>query len=311
MDASTRPSATRRQKLQLNKRALAAFLIILIPSIVPVLAAQNASMPLEAAPDTVASIAKSATQAIAIGVVNPGEESVSLTAHVADSKSDLATGIRWQLRNELRELVYDETADEFSKALPPGIYFVEASYGNAILREQFTLLEGNRLSISFALNAGALRVLPALKDIVTTEIGSRTLVFAMSGPDRGKLVAQSAVPGEVLTLRAGLYRVENRFGAGNTVAVTDVHVRPGLISGLEVTHLGGLARFSFAGTPSAKVNWEVKAQDGQGVASFEGQQQEIALKPGTYQAEAFVNGEVLTARFKISAGEERDILLGN
>jgi hypothetical protein len=311
MDASTRPSATRRQKLQLNKRALAAFLIVLMPSILPVLAAQNAAMPLVAAPDIVASITKSPTQAIAIGIVNPGEESISLTAHVADFKSNLASGIRWQLRNELHELVYDDTADEFSKALPPGIYFVEASYGNAILREQFTLLEGNRLSISFALNAGALRVLPALKGIVTTEIGSQTLVFAMSGPDRGKLVAQSAITGEVLTLRAGLYRVENRFGAGNTVAVTDVRVRPGLISGLEVTHLGGLARFSFAGTPSAKVNWELKAQDGQGVARFEGQQQEIALKPGTYQAEAFVNGEVLSAKFSISAGEERDILLGN
>jgi hypothetical protein len=311
MDASTRPSAIRRQQLQLNKRALAAFLFVLIPSILPVVAAQNASIPLEAAPETVASITKSPVQAIAIGVVNPGEERVTLSAHVADLQSDPATGVRWQLRNELHELIYDETADEFSKALPPGIYFVEASYGNAILREQFTLLEGNRLSIGFALNAGALRVLPKLKDIVTTEITSQTLVFAISGPDRGKLVAKSGVAGEVLTLGAGLYRVENRFGPGNTVVVTDVRVRPGLISGLEVTHLGGLARFAFAGTPSAKVYWEVKAQGGRGVASFEGQQQEIALKPGIYLAEASVEGELLTAQFKISAGEERDILLGN
>lgn len=311
MDASTRPSATRRQKLQLNKRALAAFFFVLVPAILPALAAQNAAMPLDATPDAVASVSTSSTQAIAIGVVNPGEESVSFTAHVGDLKSGLATGIRWRVRNELRELVYDETADAFSKAMPPGVYFIEAGYGNAVLREQFTLLEGNKLAISFALNTGALRVLPALKGIATNEIASQTLVYSMSGPDRGRLVAQSSMAGEVIKLRAGLYRVENRFGPGNTVAVTDVRVRPGLISGLEITHLGGLAKFSFVGSASARVNWEVKAQGGLSVAVFDGPEQMIALKPGAYEAEAFVNGEVLSAKFNISAGEERNILLGN
>ena len=37
----------------------------------------------------------------------------------------------------------------------------------------------------------------------------------------------------------------------------------------------------------------------------------LVLKPGTYLAEAHVNGEILTAKFKIIAGEERDIMLGN
>lgn len=311
MDASTRPSATRRQKLPLDKRALAAFFFVLAPAILPALAAQNAAMPLDAAPDAVASVSNSSTQAIAIGIVSPGEESVSLTAHVGDLKSDLATGIRWRLRNELHELVYDETADAFAKAMPPGIYFVEAGYGNAVLRDQFTLLEGNRLAISFALNTSALRVLPALKGIASNGMGSQTLVYSMSGPDRGRLVAQSSMAGEVIKLRAGFYRVENRFGPGNTVAITDVRLRPGLISGLEVTHLGGLAKLSFVGSASAKVNWEVKVQGGPSIAVFDGLEQMIALKPGAYEAEAFVNGEVLTAKFNISAGEERNILLGN
>jgi hypothetical protein len=311
MDASTRPSATRRQIPQLNKRALAAFLIMLAPSILPVLAAQNPADPPPTAATRPAVVSQGAALALAIGIVTPGEEGLSLTGHIADLQSALAEHIRWQLRNELGELVYDETATEFSKVLPPGIYFIEASYGQAVLREEFNLLEGNYLTGSLAFNAGGLRVLPALKDIVSNTIASQTLVYAMSGPDSGKLVAQSAIPGEVLKLPAGQYRVENRFGSGNTVAVTDVRIRPGLISGLEVTHLGGLARFTFAGSPAAKVSWEVKAQDGVSVAILEGLEQQIALKPGAYQAEAFVNGEVLTARFNIATGEERNILLGN
>lgn len=311
MDVSTRPSATRRQKLQLDKRALAAFFFALTPTILPVVAAQSPAGPPAAAPQTVSPASPGATQAMAIKVVRPGEEGISLTAHIAGLQSALATDVRWTLRNELGELVYDEIATEFSKTLPPGAYLIEVGYGTAALREKLALPEGNSLAVSFALNAGALRVLPALKGIVSGGLGSQTLVYSMSGPDRGRLVAQSAIAGEVIRLRAGLYRVENRFGPGNTVAVTDVRVRPGLISGLEVTHFGGLARFSFVGTASARVNWEVKAQDGRSIAVFDGPEQMIALKPGAYEAEAFVNGEVLTAKFNISAGEERNILLGN
>ena len=47
------------------------------------------------------------------------------------------------------------------------------------------------------------------------------------------------------------------------------------------------------------------------IATFEGLSQDLALKPGTYLAAAHVNGEVLTAKFKIVAGEQRDIMLGN
>lgn len=312
MDVSTRPSATRRQGLQLNKRTLAAFLFVTGASILPVLASQSQTDPIApASPETVSSVAPGATQAVAITVVEPGEETIALTAHIADLQSDLATDLHWVIRNELNELVYEETATETTHALPPGLYFIEATYGSAVLREQLTLLEGNSLNVSFALGAGALRVLPMLKGITTGEMESRTLVYAMSGPDRGKLIVQSAVAGEVLKVRAGIYRVENRLGAGNTVAITDVRVKPGLISGIEVTHLGGVANLSFAGTPAAKVTWQVRDQGGGSIANLEGTEQHIALKPGRYVAEAYVGSEVLAAKFSISAGEERNILLGN
>jgi hypothetical protein len=311
MDASTRPSATRRQTPPLNKRALAAFLILLVPSILPVLAAQNPVEPSPLPAIKEVAVANGADLALSIGEVTAGEEGIFLTGLVAGPQSATAQDVRWILRNELGELVYDEIASAFQKTLPPGVYHVEARYGHAVRKQAFTLPEGRHLSASLAFSAGGLRILPALKNFPAQTLSSQTLVFALSGPDSGKLVAQSEVPGEILKLTAGKYRIENRLGSGNAVAVTDVDVRPGFLSALEVTHAGGLARFTFAGAPDARVNWEVKAEGGASVAVFEGIAQQIALKPGVYQAEAIVNGEVLTARFNIATGEERTITLGN
>jgi hypothetical protein len=51
--------------------------------------------------------------------------------------------------------------------------------------------------------------------------------------------------------------------------------------------------------------------DGVSLATLEGLNHRLALKPGTYLAEARANGRRLQARFSIAAGEEREILLGN
>ena len=115
------------------------------------------------------------------------------------------------------------------------------------VRETVRLTEGNSVAVNFVLNAGGLRVLPALKGLTVSDMPSKTLVYALTGIDKGKLIAHCNVPGELMKLPAGAYRVESRMGDGNTVAVTDVRIRPGKMSAIEVTHQAGLARLNFVG----------------------------------------------------------------
>ncbi len=310
---STRSSTESRQNRALNKRLLAAILFastIIMPTALS-RAATSLEIETPALPDTTSSVATDAAHEVAISVVDAGSEQISMVARLTPTSNLMAQDIHWQLRNSEGELLVDETATESIHALPPGDYVVEADYGSVHLRENLTLPEGNSIAVSFVLNAGGLRVLPVIKGINATEIQSQTLVYALSGPERGKLVAHSKLPGEVLKLAAGHYRVESRFGSGNTTAVTDVRIRPGIMSAVDVKHQAGLARLSFVGEPGAKVTWEVRTMSGPALASFEGLSQDLALKPGTYVAAAHVNGEVLTAKFKILAGQERDIMLGN
>jgi hypothetical protein len=310
MDVSTRPSATRRQELQLHKRLLAASFFCAMLSM-PVFSAPTSTDVDAQAPDTVSSIASTGSHEIAIRIVEPGKEALALSARLTDASNNLAADVDWQIRSSYGELLATQTATEFEKNLPPGDYVIEATYGTVQLREQLTLLEGNSIAANFVLNAGGLRVLPALKGVEVNGLDSQTLIYALSGPQRGKLVAHGRVPGEIYKLAAGQYRVESHFGGGNAHAVADVRVRPGRMSAVEVKHLGGLARLSFVGSPTAKVKWDVSDKGGNSIASFEGLEHRLALMPGMYEARAYVDGEVLSAMFRISAGEQRDILLGN
>jgi hypothetical protein len=308
MGVSTRPSALHRQQRTYFRRAAAVLLFGLSVSVATSFASPTPELPDVA---TTQSIATDNSHEVLISNVPAGKESLSVMARLTTMSSNIAKDVMWQVRNAAGELIIDATASAVESPLAPGEYIVEAQYGAVALREKVSVAAGNSVTINFVLNAGGLRVLPALKDMATTDIDSKTLVYALSGFDKGKLVAHSEKPGELIKLVAGMYRVESRMGSGNLTSVTDVRIRPGKMSAVEVLHQAGIARLSFVGSPDAKVTWDVRPIDGVSITSLEGITQKLALKPGTYLAQARVNGEILTAKFKIVAGEERDIMLGN
>jgi hypothetical protein len=308
MGVSTRPSALHRQQRASFKRAAAVLLFGFTVSV-----ATSFASPTPEQPDiaTTQSIATDNSHEVSVSTVAPGKESLSVMARLTTMSVNIAKDVMWQVRNASGELIIDATASSVESPLIPGEYIVEAQYGAVALREKVNVAAGNSVTINFVLNAGGLRVLPAVKNLAATDLATKTMVYALSGIDKGKLVAHSEMPGELIKLVAGLYRVESRMGAGNLTSVTDVRIRPGKMSAVEVVHQAGIARLSFVGSPDAKVTWDVRPIDGVSITSLEGLTQKLALKPGTYLAQANVNGEILTAKFKIVAGEERDIMLGN
>jgi hypothetical protein len=306
MGVSTRPSNKHRQQRNLTICALAVVLFSNAAS--PALTATTVDIP---DVEVTHSIAQDTAHEVAISVVDPGKEAISLVARLTTMSTHIARDVVWQVRNKAGELLLNATSNELQSPLPPGEYVIEAQYGAVAVRETVRVVPGNSVAINFVLNAGGLRVLPALKGLAAGDLKSKTYVYALAGIDKGKLVAHSEQPGELLKLPAGIYRVESRMGEGNTTAVTDVRVRPGKMSAVEVTHQAGIARLNFVGSPGVSVKWDVRPIDGNKLATFEGLTHKLALKPGTYLAEAHVNGEILTAKFKIVAGEERDIMLGN
>jgi hypothetical protein len=248
---------------------------------------------------------------IAIEIVKPGNEGLELSARLSESGGLIERDISWTLRDAQGAVVYDQTTELAHVAVPPGDYFVEARYGSASFSQSLTLLEANRLMVSFVLEVGGIRVLPRVQGLGLTAAQTQSLVYALSGADKGKLITISKVPGEILRVKSGDYRIESRFTAGNAVAVVDVHVNSGLMSAVEIDHSAGLARLSYVGAPNARVSWLVSDDHGAQLPAIDGLSANVVLKPGAYTAKARIGTELLTASFDIAAGQERDILLGN
>jgi hypothetical protein len=308
-DDCTRALQIRRQKSATSAALLTAVLFLSIAT--PL--AYGASKVIEesalaiAAPNFQDKVAHD----IAIELVKPGNEGLELTARLSENGGLIERDISWTLRDAQGTVVYEKSTDLAAIAVPPGDYSVEALYGSASFSQSLTLLEANRLIVSFVLDVGGIRVLPRIKGLGLAPTQSQSLIYALSGPNRGTLVTISKMPGEILRVKAGDYRIESRFAAGNAVAVADVHVKPGIMSAVEIDHAAGLARLSYVGAPDADVSWLVTNEKGEALPAIAGLSANVVLKPGTYVAKAQVGNELLTASFDILAGQQRDILLGN
>jgi hypothetical protein len=311
MGDCTRPSRKDRQMRVPFKVHLAGLLIASAMTISSHSFAATSQEFLAPENEATSSIQPSADHEIAIDQVSAGNETATFSARLTDTSSSLAKAVAWRVTHDDGSVLLDTTSTTASVALTPGIYHVEATYGGIALKESFTVLEGNALHLRFVLNAGALRVLPRLKGTTPPDVTSHTRVFSLSGKTKGTLVSKELAPGEMLALTAGKYRIESRMSIGNSIAVTDVKVRPGIISGVEIDHRAGIARLNYVGAADAKVLWNISRGGVVEISDITGLSANIVLQPGDYTAIARIGDETLSATFKIVDGEARDILLGN
>ena len=309
-DLSTRALQIRRQKSATSAALLTAVLFLSPFAFADALGAPKATE--ESAVAVIApKFQTRVAHDIAIEIVKPGNEGLELSARLSESGGLIERDIFWTLRDAQGVVVYDKNTELAQVALPPGDYSIEARYGSASFSQSLTLLEANRLMVSFVLEVGGIRVLPRLQNLGLTSAQTQSLIYALSGADKGKLITISNIPGEILRVKSGDYRIESRFATGNAVAVADVHVNSGMMSAVEIDHAAGLARLSYVGAPDAAVSWLVTNDQGEQLPAIDGLSASVVLKPGAYTAKAQIGTELLSARFDIAAGQERDILLGN
>ena len=302
-DLSTRPTHIRHQRLERFAPALVAalFLNTATPQAATEKPISNGHAPSE--------IILPASGEMAISTVPAGHEGLELSALYTQNGSVLIDNIDWKISDQDQALVYDKTASVAIVPLKPGEYRVEASFGSAHLEEVITVQLGTKIGMTFVMNAGVLRVLPRVKGINQFGLASSSKIFALSGIEKGKLVATSHTPGEVLNVAAGMYRIESKFSAGNAVAVTDVDVRAGYTSAVNIDHIAGLAKLNVTGNAVREVHWHISDDKGLALPSQIGINAELILKPGHYFAEAKLGDQNLKTEFQIDAGQMSEINL--
>ena len=306
MDVSTRPPQKRHRSAA---RIAAALMAILIPITQTSYASTSEHAP-TLSPDVLISSAPSA-QDISILNVKSGVEGLELSARFTESARENIRDIDWTISDAAGEKVFTGVTTVADASLPPGNYRISARYGAAEFIQGVTVHQGTKLSVRFVLNAGALRILPRIKGLDPQTIPSLNKVFALSGPLQGQLISASRNPGEILKVSAGSYRIESRFQNGNAVAVTDVKVRSGILSAVNVDHIAGLAKLTYLGAASQDVQWIIRDKTGKALPTLFGPQADLVLNAGRYHVEVIALKQTLFTDMEITQGKTSIVNLGH
>jgi hypothetical protein len=244
---------------------------------------------------------------VRIELTRPGNESLSFNARLSEDSGVVNWPISWQVKAFGGEILLARDANGASLAAEPGDYVVEASYGIVKVERKVTLLAGQRLAVTFVLNAGGLRILPKLKQLGLPDARPFTSIYKSSGIDGGRLVAISEEPGEILRLGAGSYRIESRFQPGNAEAATEVTVKPGRLSAVELDMTAGIAHLDASGAGD-DIYWIITDARGESLPGIPGPTADVVLKPGRYLLRTRIDGAEKSSAFTIEPGRVSAII---
>lgn len=263
-----------------------------------------------AAIDRSPEVARSGTDVgaeVRIELTEPGNEGLAFNARLSEDGGLITWPVSWQVKAYGGETLFTRDAARAALAAEPGDYVVEASYGAVKVERKVTLLAGQRLAVTFVLNAGGLRVLPKVKQLNPPQAQPFTSIY----DDGGTLVAITNEPGEVLRLGAGGYRIESRFQPGNAEAETRVTVKPGLMSAVEIDMNAGIARLDASRAGESDVYWIITDARGRALPGIAGPTADVVLKPGRYTLRTRIDDTEKTSSFTIESGRVSAIIQSN
>lgn len=248
---------------------------------------------------------------IRIELTQPGSEALRFNARLSEDGGLITWPVSWRVKAFGGETLLTREADFAELPAEPGDYLVEASYGAVKVERKLTLLAGQRLGVTLVFNVGGLRILPKLKQIGLPAARPFTSIYKTSGIDGGTLVAITEQPGEILRLGAGSYRIESRFQPGNASAMTEVTVKPGLLSAVEIDMSAGIARFDASGLEEREVYWIITDAKGDALPAVPGPTADVVLKPGRYMLRTRIDNVEKASAFTIEPGQISAIIQSN
>jgi hypothetical protein len=248
---------------------------------------------------------------VRIELTQPGSEGLSFNARLSENGGLINRPVSWRVKEFGGETLLTRDADFAELPAEPGDYLVEASYGAVKVVRKLTLLEGQRLGVTLVFNVGGLRILPRLKQIGLPAAHPFTSIYRSSGTDGGELVAITEQPGEILRLGAGAYRIESRFRPGNASAVTEVTVKPGRMSAVELDMSAGIARLNMTDAEDHDVIWFITDAKGNALPGIPGPAADVVLTPGRYKLRTQIDGVDQNSTFNITPGQVSAIIQAN
>jgi hypothetical protein len=246
-----------------------------------------------------------------------GTEGLELAARLRIDGGYIKRAVKWTVFKRDRDLgttgkqVFSAKLPIADMVLAPGEYRIEAEYGYARQSRNVSILPKTRLAVTFIMNVGGIRSLSRVSGVDPSNYSSaRHTIFAL--PDRGpaRLIAQDIRQGQIVRLAAGSYRIESRFEKGNTLAIANVTVKPGILTSLNIDHQAAFARLTLRTNGNQKVNWSILSHNGRWTKTGSVTRTSLILAPGSYTFSARIGNKSFTRTISLAQGKATTVILG-
>ena len=253
---------------------------------------------------------------------NAGTEGLELVARLSQTGSYIKRPIEWVVFSQDPQMaqfekeVYRGLVSLADISLKPGQYRVEAKYGFATSSKTITILPKTRVAVSLNMRVGGIRTLSKVFGVNAAGFANAThTIYALHDSKPNKLITKTVSQGEIIRLSAGEYKIESRFELGNTLAVANVTIKPGILTSLNIEHQASMAKLQFIKPSNTKAKWTVTSvkggPNGQWTKSGTSTKPNIILAPGRYRFLADIDGKKFVKTLTLEQGKSALILLGN
>jgi Ca-activated chloride channel family protein len=201
-----------------------------------------------------------------------------------------------------RREVARSAASQAEFALPPGTYYVITRQGGVEARERLEIGSGDVERRTLGTAVGHLELASSASIPLAGNLVSYT-IKRLDDPDQEMIWTSQAAP--LLSLPAGRYRIEGRYGLTNVATTRDVEIKAGQTLKVPIEHQVATLRVRLTGVGDglADVTWEVRDEH-QTVVWASSLAEDIAiLRAGRYVVSALSGTQHPDRRVELRAGE--------
>jgi Ca-activated chloride channel family protein len=203
-----------------------------------------------------------------------------------------------------RREVARSAASQAEFILPPGAYYIVARQGGAEARERVEIASGDVVRRTLGAAVGRLALSSSSLVPLAGNLVSYT-VKRLDDPDQETIWTSQAAP--LLSLPAGRYRIEGRYGLTNLATARDVEIKAGQTLQLPIEHQAATLRVRLTGIGAglADVTWEIWDEHERMVWASSQTEDAAILQAGRYRVSASTASKQPDRIVELRAGEAK------
>lgn len=246
------------------------------------------------------------------------EDNLFLSAKLSKDGIIIRNGMLWRIygaapdvRNRFPLLKHSSLAEP-SFHLPPGTYFIYASFGRLSAQKRIIIKEdAPPLYEKFNFNAGGLKMSAQLAGGTIDLQKVRFSIYLDNSESEASLLLSNIKPQEIIRLRQGKYHIVSDYGSVNAIKRLDVNVQAGKVTEATLEHTAAKITLRLVrqkgGEALADTSWVITDSSGDSIYETAGAYAVLLLAEGDYTIIAKNKDSLYQKNIFVTSGQDQKI----